>query len=61
MSKSLTDLITFLFENGRTVHQHGYRHNKGVHTALLTVINKLKEGHKEIFEFDLKSFFNNVR
>lgn len=61
MSKSLTDLITFLFEDSRGVHQHGYRHNKGVHTSLQAVIEKLKKGYKEVFEFDLKCFFNNVR
>lgn len=61
MSKSLTDLITFLFEDTRGIHQHAYRMNKGVWSCLLEVAAKLKRGNQEVFEFDLKSFFNKVR
>lgn len=44
-------------------HQHAYMANRGVHTALYAIINKLKKSKGEkrvIFEYDLTSFFNLV-
>jgi len=61
MSKSLNNLIYFLFEDKLANFQHGYRRGKGTHTALNEVFKRIfLEKNKLIYEFDFKSFFNRV-
>jgi retron-type reverse transcriptase len=40
-------------------YQHGFRENKSCATALLELYDEIRAG-KEVYEFDLKSFFNTV-
>lgn len=40
-------------------YQHGFREQKSCATALLSLYDEIKAG-KEVYEFDLKSFFNTV-
>lgn len=62
VSKSFNDLIMVLFWDKFSRHQHGYRRNKGTHTALYGIINYLRKNKEfEIYEFDFKSFFNTIR
>jgi hypothetical protein len=61
ISKSLCDLVTFVFEDSRGLQQHGYRKSKGVYTALINAIMlHYKYPDAIITEFDFKSFFNKV-
>lgn len=59
ISKTFTDFLTWLLDDIRTDMQHAYRPNRGVWTAMKSLVEKLKEGYK-IYEFDFKSFFNMV-
>jgi hypothetical protein len=59
--KALNDMVYYINQDNFKDFQHGYRINKGCYTALYKVwqnifINK----QTEIYEFDFKSFFNNV-
>lgn len=40
-------------------YQHGFVKGRGTQTASRELIKKIREGY-EVFEFDLRSFFNNV-
>lgn len=61
MSKAFTDMVYFIFESGFRDFQHGYRLNKGCYTALYEVWEMFNiHGWKEAYEFDFKSFFNNI-
>jgi hypothetical protein len=56
----MSDLLLFLYSD-EGLFQHGYRKGKGVYTAMINVIEKLKENKEaEVLEFDFKSFFNKV-
>lgn len=57
ISKCLTDIVYAFTVNRRSPEQHGYMKARGTWSAILQVINLLKEGYKG-YEFDLKSFFN---
>lgn len=59
ISKTFTDLITAFVDDKRENFQHAYRPNKGIHTAVAQIIEKLEKGNI-VYEFDLKSFFNTV-
>lgn len=61
ISRSLNDLIYVLFEDKFNKVQHGFRRNRGAHTAILDIVNKLKKSPTIVYEFDLKSYFNTVR
>lgn len=61
ISRSLNDLIYVLFEDKFNKVQHGFRKNRGAHTAILEIVEKLKLNPKIVYEFDLKSYFNTVR
>lgn len=60
IAKSLNDLI-YLLHSDLGNYQHGFRHNRGVFTALWDLVQKLKNHKGIIYEFDLESFFNKVR
>lgn len=61
ISKSFTDMITFMYEKGRPNSQHGYRPEKGVHTVIQAIVNKYMENkNKVIIEYDFKSYFNRI-
>lgn len=57
ISKGITEIITALLDPYREPVQHGYRPNRGVHTAIMEVIKKYKG---KAIEFDMRSFFNKV-
>jgi hypothetical protein len=62
IAKMLTDMWVTISEPHRSRMQHAYRPNKGTWSAIMDVIAKIdqmKEGD-EIYEFDLKGFFNSV-
>lgn len=62
IAKMLTDMWVTISEPHRSRMQHAYRPNKGTWSAIEDVIRKIdqmKEGD-EIYEFDLKGFFNSV-
>jgi len=62
IAKCLTDLIYFVFEDRLLGFQHGFRRERGVHTALFEVFTRIVLGKPRfLFEFDFKSFFNNVK
>jgi hypothetical protein len=61
IAKSINDLIYLVKRGNMADFQHGYRMEKGTHTALLSVwkkIIKCKDPH--VMEFDFKSFFNTI-
>lgn len=61
IAKALTDLTYTIMATKLKSYQHGFRFNKSTHTALMEVWEKVYiERCKNIFEFDFKSFFNNV-
>lgn len=59
-SKSMTDLLVYLEDKKRPNNQHGFRPKLGVHTALMDVIERLKQKGNIVWEFDLLSYFNKV-
>jgi hypothetical protein len=59
ISKALTDMVYSVSERSRSPEQHGYLRNRGAWSAILAIVQKLKEGYNG-YEFDLKSFFNTV-
>jgi len=59
ISKALTDMVYAVSEKFRSPEQHGYIRNRGSWSAIVAVVQKLKEGYQG-YEFDLKSFFNTV-
>jgi len=61
ISKSINNLIYLLFEDKFNENQHGFRRQRGVHTALFNLIQKLKLKPEIVYEFDLRSYFNTVR
>lgn len=69
MSRFLSDMVTSLLEPSRikdSFSNHAYRPNRGVHTAIMEFVREWKrciiknKTTPFIYEFDLKSFFNNV-
>lgn len=69
MSRFLSDMVTSLLEPERIKDKfanHAYRPHKGVHTAIMEFVREWKrcilvnKTLPHIYEFDLKSFFNNV-
>jgi len=61
ISKSITNLVYFLYEDKFETFQHGYRRGKGTHSALFEVWKKIFVEEKSlIYEFDFISFFNRV-
>jgi len=62
ISKALNDLIYTLFEDRLMAFQHGFKKDRGTWSALYDVWFKIAVlDHKYIYEFDFKSYFNNVR
>lgn len=62
ISKAFNDMIYFCFEKDFSNFQHGFRPERGVHTALFEVWARLTLGKcRIIYEFDFQSFFNNVK
>jgi len=60
--KALNDLIYYAFEDRLMKFQHGFRRERGTHTALYSVWYDIwVKGNKFIYEFDFKSYFNKVR
>lgn len=59
ISKAFTDMIYAITEKDRCSEQHAYMKNRGSWSAILDVIEKLKDGY-DGYEFDLKGFFNTV-
>jgi hypothetical protein len=59
ISKALTDMVYSVSEKSRNPEQHGYLRNRGAWSAIMAIVQKLKEGFNG-YEFDLKSFFNTV-
>jgi hypothetical protein len=69
MHRFLADMISNILEPSRVGQDsegmvrgnHAYRKNLGAHTAIRDVVRLLKENRSaEVYEFDLKSFFNKV-
>lgn len=61
ISKSLNDLIYLIQMKEFKEFQHGYRMEKGTHTALMRAWKEIAiNGGKNIMEFDFKAFFNSV-
>lgn len=61
MSKFITDMLYFSVEKDFKHFQHGFRKQRGTQTALVKALQKFFENvHAELYEFDLKSFFNTV-
>jgi len=62
ISKSLNDLIYFLFEDRMRNFQHGFRRDRGTWSALYEVWHRIAVLHQRyIYEFDFQSYFNKVR
>jgi retron-type reverse transcriptase len=62
ISKALNDLIYFIHEDKLAQSQHAYRFERGTHTALIDVwMRTVLLKHRHIYEFDFKSYFNNVK
>jgi len=62
ISKSFNDLIYMLFKNKFTINQHGFREGRGIHTAIFAIVRYIRKNPGyQIYEFDLKAFFNKVR
>jgi len=60
VARGLSDLIYAIYGNKIGSYQHGYLKNKGIHTAVFDIIERLKKKPKIVFEFDLTAFFNRV-
>lgn len=41
--------------------QHGFHPGRGISTAIYAIWKNLEAGRTEVYEFDLKSWFNKVR
>ena len=71
-SRFLSDMVTQLLEFERSkveISNHAYRPGRGAHTAVRELLSNIERAKSEeasegkaffIYEFDLKSFFNNV-
>jgi len=59
--RMLNVVLTYYLEHGEHFHdaQHGFRPNRGTKTAWMHILSNVIPS-KDIFEFDLKSFFDKV-
>jgi hypothetical protein len=62
LHRFLADMFRATLEPTRRKNaNHAFRRNKGVHTAILNILREFKKDRTaKVYEFDLKSFFNNV-
>jgi hypothetical protein len=62
LHRFLADMFKATLEPTRRKNaNHAFRSNKGVHTAIINIIREFKKDRTaKVYEFDLKSFFNNV-
>lgn len=61
IAKSINDLVYLVKMGNLAEFQHGYRMEKGTHTALYSVWKKVIScKHPQVMEFDFKSFFNTI-
>lgn len=62
ISKGINDLIYFVYEDQMRTNQHGFRMGRGTYSALFEVWTRIVVGgHRNIYEFDFSSFFNNIK
>lgn len=61
ISRSINDLLYLLYQDRWATFQHGFRPRKGVHTITMELFEEIiDKGKREIFEFDLTGFFNQI-
>lgn len=61
VSRSMTELITFLVEPERNNTQHGYRQSMGTYSAISSLVKSYQNNQwAHVLEIDYKSFFNTV-
>lgn len=62
ISRSLNDLIYLIYWDDFDEFQHGFRPNRGTHTITAKLWEEIvMKGRRDIYEFYLKGFFNQVR
>mgnify|MGYP002352280491 CR=1 FL=1 len=60
-AKILTDLLYNILNHSDPMpNQHGYRQDRGIHTAIKQIAMRTKEPFYAAYEFDLTKFFNKV-
>ena len=61
ISKSLNDLLYLIQYKNFKDFQHGFRPYRGTHTVTMAIFKDIVDrGHTDIFEYDLKGFFNQI-
>lgn len=62
ISRSMNNLIYMIKWDSFEDFQHGFRPGKGIHTVTFKLFEEIVDnGKTDIYEFDLKGFFNQVR
>lgn len=60
IGKAIADMM--LWCGGSDIpYQHGFTPNKGIHTAIVNIVDNYESGLTNTYEFDLKGWFNHVR
>jgi hypothetical protein len=63
LHRFIADMLIHVLEPTRVKNgNHAFRKKKGIHTAIIEIIRNYEKCNKpQIYEFDLKSFFNTVQ